>query len=142
MTVLFDTDVLVAFLNHRDGRHETAAHMVREISSGRWGTPLITDYVLDEALTLLMARGAGLAAADRLLSMVAAKSEGGAGPRLLIWRVDESVFSEAILLFRRHFARGLSFTDCTTLALVGAMGVDFVASFDHGFDGLVSRVSA
>jgi len=57
-------------------------------------------------------------------------------------RVSDAAFKAAIALFRRHFSRGLSFTDCTTLASMGERRVGFVASFDRGFDGLAARVEA
>jgi predicted nucleic acid-binding protein len=59
---------------------------------------------------------------------------------LVLHRADPDAFGKAIFLFRRHFGRRLSFTDCTTLAVAELNGVNFVASFDRGFDGLVSRV--
>ena len=57
MTILVDTDWLVAFLDHRDARHADAQKAARTLFGGSWGAPLTTDYILDEALTLLMARG-------------------------------------------------------------------------------------
>ena len=66
MTVLVDTDWIVAFLHRADGRHSDAQKVAPQVFAGRWGAALITDYIVDEALTLLMARGAPLAVVDRL----------------------------------------------------------------------------
>jgi predicted nucleic acid-binding protein len=35
----------------------------------------------------------------------------------------------------------MSFTDCTSLALMEMRGIEGIASFDSGFDGLVKRIS-
>ena len=140
MTVLVDTDVLVSFINRSESRHRQAAALMRRAWEGAWGAPITTDFVLDEALTLLMARGARLELADRLLRMALEPLAPGASSLLSIVRVSDRAFAAAIPLFRRHFRRGLSFTDCTSLAVIAERGVDQVASFDRGFDGLAARV--
>jgi predicted nucleic acid-binding protein len=56
--------------------------------------------------------------------------------------VSDQSFAQAVRLFRRHYRRGLSFTDCTTLSVATERKVGQVASFDRGFDGLIARVSA
>lgn len=142
MTILVDTDWIVAFLHAGDGRHADAQKVAPEVFGGWWGASVITDYVLDEALTLLMARGAPLVVADQLVGLVAEPSDRAHAPHLVLHRIDQEVFWRAMFLFRRHFARRLSFTDCTTLAMAEMKHVNFVASFDHGFDGLVVRIEA
>jgi predicted nucleic acid-binding protein len=37
--------------------------------------------------------------------------------------------------------RLLSFTDCTSLALMEKHGIESIASFDSSFDGLVKRIA-
>jgi predicted nucleic acid-binding protein len=54
--------------------------------------------------------------------------------------VDEEVFSDAWTLFRRYAAKGLSFTDCTIVALMKRAKIDVLLSFDRSFDGIVKRV--
>jgi predicted nucleic acid-binding protein len=49
-------------------------------------------------------------------------------------------FAEALGLLRRHRERRLSFTDCTSMAVMAAAGIAAIATFDKGFDGLVARV--
>jgi predicted nucleic acid-binding protein len=44
-------------------------------------------------------------------------------------------------VFERHYEdEGLSFTDCTSLVAIRRRGIDAIASFDDGFDGLVATV--
>jgi len=142
VTILVDTDVLVSFINRSESRHPQAAELLRRTWEGGWGAPIITDFVLDEALTLLMSRSARLDFADRLLKMALEPLAPGANPLLPLVRVSDTAFAAAIPLYRRHFRRGLSFTDCTTLAVIAERGVDLLASFDRGFDGLAARVGA
>ncbi len=139
MTVLIDTDVLVSFISVRERDHTAAVAIMKAALAGRWGTPYTTDYIIDESLTLLMARRARLDAADRLLALVLPRGPSSPVP-ILPMRVSDAAFSESIRLFRRHFDRGLSFTDCTTLSVASERRVPQVASFDGGFDGLLNRV--
>jgi len=73
VTVLVDTGALVADHNTRDRRHEPATEALGAALTGTWGKALITDYVVDEAVTLCRVRtgrhdvGDGLAA--RLLGV-------------------------------------------------------------------------
>ncbi len=140
MTCLVDTDVLVAWLSAREARHSEAIELVRKALAGAWGSPFVTDFVLDEALTLLMARGLPADADDRLLAVTVAGLADGSSPPIPVVRVSDQAFKGAIPLFRRHYRRGLSFTDCTTLAVLAERRVEVVASFDRGFDGLAARV--
>lgn len=142
MTILLDTDVLVAWINKREGKHHQAMQLVDRILEGAWGPPSTTDYVLDEALTLLLARGAAPEAADRLLGFTVGSGAGGGRPGFPLVRVTDSAFGGAIPLFRRYFRRGLSFTDCTSLAFMAERRLDAIASFDRGFDGLAARVES
>lgn len=140
MTVLVDTDLLVAWISQREDRHEEAVEFVDRILGGTWGAPFVTDFVMDEALTLLMVRRAPLHVVDRLLDATRSPLSVG-GPVLFpLVRVSESAFQGAIPLFRRHYGRGLSFTDCSSLSTIAERNVDAIASFDRGFDGLVARV--
>ncbi len=55
-------------------------------------------------------------------------------------RIHSARFVGALDLYRRHFDRGLSFTDCTTIAVMDELGMRDLATFDGGFEGLVGSV--
>lgn len=139
ISIVIDTDVLIAFISKRETEHQAAKGLVENALSGRWGTPFVTDFIIDEGLTLLMARKARLEAAERLIALFS-PADPAAPVSLLPIRVGEEAFTSSLGLFRRHYERGLSFTDCTTVAVAEQRQVAQVASFDDGFDGLVTRV--
>jgi predicted nucleic acid-binding protein len=62
-------------------------------------------------------------------------------PRIVKLRVSEDIFQAAWGKFRSLGNRPLSFTDCTSLALMEKNGIESIASFDPGFDGLVKRIA-
>jgi len=60
-------------------------------------------------------------------------------PRFLeIIFVDRVIFNKAWKYFQRY--KELSFTDCTSLALIEEYEIDYIASFDSDFDGIVARI--
>src|SRR5712692_655433 len=56
-------------------------------------------------------------------------------------RVDEEAFGDARKTSKSGKFERLSFTDQTILGQVSRLGIDSVATFDSGFDGLVSASS-
>ena len=54
--ILVDTGVIAAFFNRRDINHERAKALLDNLRRGKYGTGIITDYVLDETVTLLYIR--------------------------------------------------------------------------------------
>src|SRR3990170_8405648 len=133
MSVLLDTSILVAAANPADQNSGRSIEIFEGISEGEYGAPYLTDYVVDEALTLAWVRTKRpkivLDLADWLLAPGAKRRPG----RLVF--VGEDAFEVAAALHRRHLAR-LSFTDCTSLAVVRALHIDRIATFEAGFDGL------
>jgi len=62
-------------------------------------------------------------------------------PFLVILRVNTTAFKEAWKLFSRYAEKELSFTDCTSIALMNMKNIENIASFDTDFDGIVPRIS-
>ena len=87
---------------------------------------LTTDYVGDEVLTLMRARG------ERALAVAA--GEGFFGGSLAIVRaVDRSDLLAAWEVFRRFDDKDWSFTDCVSYAVIDVLKIDTAASLDHHF---------
>jgi predicted nucleic acid-binding protein len=55
--------------------------------------------------------------------------------------VGSDDFKEAWRLFPQYADRGLSFTDCTSIALLKTRGIESIVSFDADFDGIAPRIS-
>lgn len=137
MSLFLDTGVLVAVANTRDGMHDEAVGILDAARRGTFGPVITSDYVFDEAVTLALARSHRAEPAIRLGELVLGT---GAEARFInLAYVSAQVFLRSWVLFRRLAARGLSFTDCTTVELTRSLRLDEVASFDADFDGLVSR---
>ena len=138
MTLLVDTGVLYADHDTDASRHETASDALEAVYNGEFGTPYVSDYIYDEAVTLTLVRGASHAAAMRLGRKLRSVDPYPQAYDLL--RVSRAAFDDAVDIFEAYDDQALSFTDATTITLVERHGIDGVLSFDDDFDGLVDRV--
>ena len=138
MTLLVDTGVLYADHDTDASRHVEASDALETVYDGEFGTPYVSDYIYDEAVTLTLVRGGSHAAAMRL----GRKLRGGEPyPQAYdLLRVSGAAFDDAVDIFEAYDDQALSFTDATTITLVERYGIDGVLSFDDDFDGLVDRI--
>lgn len=133
MSVLVDTSVIVAALNLRDRKRSGARRLLADILRGKYGTPFVTDYIVDETLTFLASRSAE--AARRAGALFFEK------PVFRILPVSIDVFNAAWVLFQRHLPV-LSFTDATTVEAAKAYGVDYIATLDEPLARLYPSLTA
>lgn len=138
MTVLLDTSVLLAYFHAGDARHAEARTLMHDILRGKHGTPLTSLDILDEGLTVLQRRGAGIKAC-RAFSSLVFPTQGPPRPPLRLVAADTDQTRRALDLFFQRYDRRLSMTDCLLAVLALDHGAS-IASFDRGFDGIVDRI--
>lgn len=123
--VFVDTSGLYALVDKKDAHYETAKDEVGRIA--RNGQKLVvTDYIVDEAVTLAKARS-GPRVALRILDLI----EQSAGIR--VERIDAGRFDEAKAFFRRHADHDYSFTDCSSFVLMRELELRQVLTSDRHF---------
>ncbi|MGA2585145.1 MAG: PIN domain-containing protein [Tepidisphaeraceae bacterium] len=122
MSVFVDTGAWYASVVANDPRHADVVSWHRQNTQ-----PLITtDYVIDEALTLLRSRGErakAIALGRHLLDLSAVS----------IHFISESEIRQAWEIFRDNPSRDWSFTDCTSKVVIDARHIKQVLTFDHHF---------
>ena len=126
----YDTWGFRALVNRSDAGRDVA------VEADRWreshGIVVVTtDYVLDETLTALQRRP-GPDAAIRFADEIDCLVDGG---ELTLVHVDPTRRRAALEVFRRR-ARDvprLSFTDCTTFAVMAELGVEVAFTADRHF---------
>lgn len=134
MSVFIDTGVFVAARNMRDINHKRAVKLLEKAIKGEYGEIFTSDYVFDEAVTVALVRTGRPNIAARTGQLILVM------PGIRMVFVDEELFKDAWARFMRLAAKGLSFTDCVTLAVMDRYKIDYLLSFDKGFDGLVRRI--
>jgi predicted nucleic acid-binding protein len=134
--VFVDTSGLYALVDKKDANYEAAKSEVGKVTRG--GQRLVvTDYVVDEAVTLAKARS-GARVALRILDLI----EQSVGIR--VERIDAARFDETKAFFRRHADHEYSFTDCSSFVLMREIGLRRALTSDRhfseaGFEALLVR---
>ena len=124
--IFVDTGAWYALKATDDRFHDDAIAFYDELKSGRHGSLVVSDYVLDETATLLMSIKGGAVASSFLEEALASKSV------RLIW-IDPDLFHEAAAKFKDGSDSGLSFTDCTSFQLMHRLGITETFAFDRHF---------
>ena len=118
-----DTSALFALADRRDRNHGAAKQRLRRLARAR--RDLVTStYVVDEVLTLVRYRlghPPAVTIGERLLQT----------RWLRVVEVSDEVRLAAWQLFVRHADQLFSFTDCTSFALMHAMGLREAFTFDR-----------
>jgi predicted nucleic acid-binding protein len=123
-TLIVDTSALYALVDRNDPNHTAAASFLRSLTAQ--DTLLLSNHVFDEAMTLTKAR-LGVHVALQL------------GMRLRNSRIIQSViFDEGMEMalwrtFSQYKDKAWSYTDCASLVLAQARGIQEAFAFDHHF---------
>ncbi|MBS7612124.1 type II toxin-antitoxin system VapC family toxin [Candidatus Bathyarchaeota archaeon] len=126
--ILLDSTLIVAYSNEADENHAKALQVVKDLDRGRYGTPVITDYIFDEVVTVMLIR-------TKSVEKVFELGETLLNSTLLL-RIDEHMFSLAWSIFKEQKKPTFSFTDCTNIAVCRVNGISNIATFDEDFQKL------
>jgi len=132
--VFIDTSIFVAVRNKRDRNHQRARGLMKRALMAEFGVIHTSDYVIDEAVTTALARTRNHQIAVNTGRYVL-DSE-----RIEKLAVSSEDFKLAWSKFQNIKDRLLSFTDCTSLALMERRGIERIMSFDSHFNGLAERL--
>jgi len=124
--IFVDTSAWYALEVEDDVNHETACKFLFIMATGKHGISITTDYVLDEALTLLRSRRSLSSASAFIDKIKKSKS-------VRIFWVDEGLFEKALDMFNQSDRKSWSFTDCTSFALMKDLLIPDAFTFDSHF---------
>jgi predicted nucleic acid-binding protein len=120
--IFVDTGAWFAAAVPTDPDHAAASRWL----AGNTESLLTTNYIVDETLTLLRARG------ERRRALLL--GEGFFGDRLAeVYTLDESDISLAWDVFKRFDDKEWSFTDCTSKIVIERLGIRQAFAFDRHF---------
>jgi len=138
VSVLLDTSFVLALAFTDDDHSKRAIEVYEEIAKGRHGAAFVTDYVVDEALTLAWVRSRRSRVVEDVSNLLLHDNPAERPGKVVF--VGEGAFGSAARLHRRHHA-SLSFTDCTHLAVMEELDLAKIATFEKGFDGFAEVLS-
>jgi predicted nucleic acid-binding protein len=120
--IFVDSGGWIAGFYSADQHHLAASRWFRQNNQ----LLLTTDYIIDEALTLLKARGKprlALKLGERFFS----------GDLAQIHYLTDDDIQAAWQVFRTYTDKEWSFTDCTSKVILGRLGLTHAFSFDQHF---------
>jgi predicted nucleic acid-binding protein len=123
--ILLDTSFLIAYTDTRDKHHDEALIKEVEIDKDRFGSAVITDYIFDEIMTLMLGRIGQEKASqygEKLLKIADFK------------RIDGNNFESAWKMFKEQKNTRFSFTDCTSIVACKVNGIAAICTFDNEFN--------
>ncbi|EQD65528.1 PilT protein domain protein [mine drainage metagenome] len=120
--IFLDASFIVSYVNSKDQNHKRALELAREIDSGNHGPQVISDYILDEVLNVIL---------ERTKDFELAVSTGKILRRYTFIQTDMMLFERTWEIFLTQKSPYLSFTDCNTLAVCEREGITKLATFDR-----------
>lgn len=131
MKLFLDSGAFIARALDADKYHAAAMGVFAGISKGRYPFRLLftSNYVVEETVTFLLYE-AGARVAVSVLDLIRRS------PTLRVLHVSQEIEAEADAAFRRYAASRVSYTDCTTRAIMRRDGIDTAFSFDRDLETL------
>ena len=123
--VFMDTGGFHALWDTSDEHHERATRLQSELARKKRRF-VTTDYILDETVTLLLARHSHTAAADFLQTVTRSEA-------LHLEWVDSDRFHAAADFFTRHQDKEWSFTDCVSFTVMDGLRIRNAFTTDQHF---------
>ena len=120
--VFVDTSAWFAAVVPSDPNHPLAANWLDTNSD----VLITSDYILDETLTLLRARG------ERQRAKLLGKKFFEASIAEIYFLTEEDI-RQAWAIFEQYDDKGWSFTDCSSKAVIDEMNISQAFAFDHHF---------
>ncbi len=133
--IIIDTGIIAAFYNNNDKNHKRAVILLDNLRRGKYGTGILTDYVLDETVTLLYVRSKRKELAIHVGDLIISEKLGKFFP------MSYELITKTWEKFQSLIEKGLSFTDCSLIAIADYLDCNDILSFDTDFDGLINRIS-
>ncbi len=134
--ILFDSGPLLAYVNDKDPHHKASVDLMTVSLKGVYGKLLVTNYIVDEVLTLALVRTRSCKYGEEILKVI--RSEKGEKKIFYEVIIQNEMITKTEELFRKYCSKGLSFTDCSLLAVSEILNVEYLATFSAEFKGLAT----
>lgn len=125
--IFVDTSAWYALEVEDDENHASAKAFNDELRGGHHGALLTSDYILDEAITLLRIRK-GVEPAFRFADKVLRSRSVG-----IVW-IDSLIFNDALKMLKERPDKRWSFTDYTSFVIMSQLNVKEAFTFDQNFE--------
>ena len=128
MPYFADTSFFLALKNKTDNFHHKAEEIVTEILHGRMDRPYSSDYILDEAITIVRNELKNHKTAVEIGKMILRSKY------INMIKVEKNIIEKAFESYEKYQDKDLSFTDWTSYHLIKQKGLTGIISTDHHFE--------
>jgi len=129
MAIAVDANILIAARLARDQNHDRGTAIAEAIDQGHLPTGIVLSDVLEEVINYLQARTGHETAVETLDALI--ESSG-----FELTQTAKTDFDAGRSVFRRHEA--LSLTDAIIVAAMQRSDIEYLYSFDEGFDSVAT----
>ena len=140
MPIFLDTSFIVAVLNRNDSQNKKATKILNKIFDGFWGRPITTNYIADESFTVLFSKTKNQNILRNLFDFLHGNEEKGIPCFIEFKEISQELCFESWNLQEKYNDHPFSFTDLTILTVCFKFKVEYLASFDSDFDGILTRI--
>ncbi len=140
MSIFIDTGIFIAYVNRKDKYHDTATDLLESIMKNKYGAAFTSDFVFDELMTFILYKTGNIINASQVRDIILGNEKKDIPRFINMLFIDQEILERVWITFAKYADKKLSFTDCSIIELMINKGIDHLASFDSGFDGIVLRV--
>lgn len=135
MSVFIDTNIFAAAKLKNDVDHKQGKKLLEDALFGKYDQVYTSDYIFDEVMTLLIMRTQNHKLTYEYGNSILLSDI------IEIIKVNDDIFESSWKKFCKFKDKILSFTDCTTVAIIDELKIDMIMSFDKHFEGLKPKVT-
>ena len=130
--IILDTSFVVSYKIEDDTNHRKAVELMKEIAEGKYGEVIISDYIFDEAVTVILVRSKSLS--------LAVETGNDLRKYANIDMIGCYIVDSAWEVFSGQKDTKFSFTDCTILSMMERKKIVHIATFDAEFRKMKSII--
>ena len=130
--IILDTSFVVSYKIEDDTNHRKAVELMKEIAEGKYGEVIISDYIFDEAVTVILVRSKSLS--------LAVETGNDLRKYANIDKIGSDILDSAWEVFSDQKDTKFSFTDCTILSMMERKKIVHIATFDAEFRKMKSII--
>lgn len=123
--IFLDSSFLIAYEVESDQNHQKAVKIMQEIKNNKFGETVISDYIFDETITVTFNKTKNL---EKTIFVGEALLKS-----TVFVKIDKEIFQSSWQIFKSQKNGALSFTDCSTIALMKSKSINSLATFDKDF---------
>jgi len=140
MSIFIDTGIFIAYVNKKDEYHDTATVLLERIMKNKYGAAFTSDFVFNELMTFILYKTGNINNAVQMRDIILGNENKDVPKFINMLFIDQEILERGWITFTKYADKKLSFTDCTIIELMKHKDIDHLASFDGGFNGIVSRI--